>query len=98
MKYPPRSSLVFLIACANVANLLLARGLGREKEFAVRAALGAKPSSIFRLLLIESMLFSLVSGGFGVVCAYWGIQLLRGSLIFRALNPLPLIRAYFSLH
>lgn len=73
---------VLMIACANVAGLLLARASGRRKELAIRISLGAGRWRIVRQLMAEGLVIGIVGGGFGLLLSYWGINFFRARMTF----------------
>ncbi|ADV84157.1 ABC transporter permease [Terriglobus saanensis] len=83
------SALVLLIACANIANLLLVRGMGRKTEMSVRTALGAMRRRIIGQLLTESLILALLSGFAGLAVAFAGTQMLL-RMVFNGANRLPI--------
>ncbi|MGB2899534.1 MAG: FtsX-like permease family protein, partial [Candidatus Acidiferrum sp.] len=83
---------VLLITCANVANLVMTRSIGRRKEFAVRSALGASRGSLLTQLLTESLLLSFAGASVGLIGAQWGVDLLIAAIPETLLRGTPYLR------
>jgi predicted permease len=83
--------IILLIACANVAGLLLSRAATRQKEMAVRLALGASRATIVRQLLTESLLLSVLGGMIGILFAFWGLRAIAGLVTGRSSDHFPYV-------
>ena len=83
---------VLLIACANVANLLMTRSIDRRKEFAIRTALGASRANLVSQLLTESVLLSVIGAAFGFIGAQWGVRMLVEAIPVGQLQAMPFLR------
>jgi predicted permease len=83
---------VLLVACANVANLMMTRSVGRRREFAIRTAIGASRGQLFAQLLTESLLLSAVGAAAGFIFAQWGVSMLVAAIPNNVLQALPNLR------